>query len=414
MSDDQPVVPPHVTAMGLAVVSSVIAILGLVLSGYVKPPDTQASGVVLGILSAALLIIVCFYFGSSWGSRSKDITHVVKPIPPPPVPPIPQPTPPPIPPGPGPGPVARTPRNVRITGTSFAGPKDSESSRTSAYPPNGLIEYAKHGIALPLHFTGTRPRVRVFCNGKSVDCDIVDVGPWNTNNPYWTAGARPAAEAEHANGAKAQNGRVPTNPAGIDLTPGAWAALGFTGDLDKITAIVSWDFVDYLDSAAPGPPGPTPSTTVPPWLEAMKDITGTHEVDGDGDNPTILGWAAYIGKKYPDMAEYCAGYKHDAVPWCGLTVAYCMAAAGIRPQFGATDTDRFLWANSWTQFGVAIETPQPGDVLVFKWANGGHHVTLYDHETDGDKYACRGGNQGDEVNVTLFPMAACIAIRRPA
>lgn len=158
---------------------------------------------------------------------------------------------------------------------------------------------------------------------------------------------------------------------------------------------------------------PAPSVN-PAWLQAMINITGTHEVDGDGDNATILGWATFIAKKFPDMASYAARYNHDSIAWCGLTVAYCMAAAGIRPQFGASDTDKFLWADSWRQFGVAVTTPRPGDVLVFKWADGGHHVTLYDHETDGDKYACRGGNQSDEVNVTEFPMESCTAIRRPA
>jgi uncharacterized protein (TIGR02594 family) len=171
--------------------------------------------------------------------------------------------------------------------------------------------------------------------------------------------------------------------------------------------------------AAPTLPPPAPIVDakpdgVPPWLLTMQGITGTHEVSGSGDNPVILSWATAIGKKFPDMAAYCARYNHDSILWCGLTVAYCMAMAGIRPQFGPTDTDKFLWADSWRQFGTAVDTPQPGDVLVFQWSNGGHHVTLYDHETDGDQYACRGGNQANMVNVTMFPMSACTAIRRPS
>lgn len=327
--------------------------------------------------------------------------------------PVPDPVPQPIPPGPKPDPVpvpvpvARTPRFTDITATSFAGVNDSISSRTGAYTGTP-IDSNRPGVALPFHFTGARPVVRVFYKSRSVDCPIVDVGPWNTRDPYWQTNTRPQAET----GADL-TGRK-TNRAGIDLTPGAWSALGFTGNLDAITATVSWDFVDYLGAAPLPTPSPTPVGT-PPWLAAMVDITGTHEVDGDGDSPVILGWATFIGKKFPDMASYCARYDHDSIAWCGLTVAYCMALAGVRPQFGANDIDKFLWADSWRQFGVAVQGGlQPGDVLVFKWANGGHHVTFYDHETDGDKYACRGGNQGDEVNVTLFPMAACIAIRRPA
>ena len=53
------------------------------------------------------------------------------------------------------------------------------------------------GVALPFRFGGTPPTVRVFnpVNGASVVCDIVDVGPWNSNDPYWETGTRPQAES---------------------------------------------------------------------------------------------------------------------------------------------------------------------------------------------------------------------------
>ena len=59
----------------------------------------------------------------------------------------------------------------------------------------------------------------------------------------------------------------------------------------------------------------------------------------------------------------------------------------IRPVFGATYTDKFLWANAWRQFGKEVDSPMPGDVLTFRWSNGFNHVALYDHETPGDQYA---------------------------
>jgi uncharacterized protein (TIGR02594 family) len=148
---------------------------------------------------------------------------------------------------------------------------------------------------------------------------------------------------------------------------------------------------------------------VPPWLAVMRKYSGTHE---GNDNPVILGFAAAIGKTFPDMASYCARYTHDSIAWCGLTVAYCVAMAGIRPQFGATDEDRFLWADSWRQFGVAVSDPQLGDIICVKWSSGGHHVTLYE-STSGSNYMCRGGNQSDAINVMPVPKSAVTAIRRP-
>ena len=149
------------------------------------------------------------------------------------------------------------------------------------------------------------------------------------------------------------------------------------------------------------------TTLVPPQLQTMRAITGTLESPGASDNPVILAWRDEIARRFPDMAAYCANYTHDSIPWCGLTVAYCMAHNGIRPVFGQTDTDKFLWAQAWKQFGTPVDSPQLGDVLVFA-----HHVTLYDGE-DGDHFLCRGGTQSDSVNVTPFAKGGCEAIRRP-
>jgi len=141
----------------------------------------------------------------------------------------------------------------------------------------------------------------------------------------------------------------------------------------------------------------------------MRAITGTVEAPGDADNPVILGWATEIGRRFPEMAPYCANYTHDAIAWCGLTVGYCMAMAGIRPVFGSSDTARFLYAESWKSFGtpVDIADAQPGDVLVFS-----HHVTLYDGQ-EGDYVLGRGGNQSDQVKVSRYAKSKLLAVRRP-
>jgi uncharacterized protein (TIGR02594 family) len=149
--------------------------------------------------------------------------------------------------------------------------------------------------------------------------------------------------------------------------------------------------------------------TVPSWLATMRQITGTH---AQHDNPVILGWAKKIGEIFPEMAQYCADYTHDTIAWCGLTVAYCMAANGIKPIFGSSDTDRFLWALAWRQFGSSVTTPQIGDLLVFDFGGDDHHVTLYE-QSQGDSYVCRGGNQSHQVRLSTYPKSQCMEIRRP-
>lgn len=154
-------------------------------------------------------------------------------------------------------------------------------------------------------------------------------------------------------------------------------------------------------------------TDIPKWLATMRAITGMAEVAGTGDNPKILAMTAEIARIFPDMADYCSEYEHDEQPWCGLTVAYCMALAGIRPPFGATDTARFLWAKSWANDPgfQRITSPKHGCVVVFSRTGGGH-VTLYER-TNGSNYVCRGGNQSDRVNESGFPILDAIALLWP-
>jgi hypothetical protein len=121
-------------------------------------------------------------------------------------------------------------RFVNITATVFGGDSEFKRSRYDGH----VISEDELGVALPSFFRGTRPKVRVTnpVTGKSVVCDIVDPGPWNTNDPYWETGGRPQAES-----GTARDGRT-TNFAGIDLTPAAARAIGIDSK-----GKVEWEFV---------------------------------------------------------------------------------------------------------------------------------------------------------------------------
>ena len=84
-------------------------------------------------------------------------------------------------------------RCTDIVATMFGGEFDANRS---AYD-NHIITGDEFGVALPGRITGIRPKVRVINSGsgKSVLCNIVDIGPWNTNDPYWEKNSRPQAES---------------------------------------------------------------------------------------------------------------------------------------------------------------------------------------------------------------------------
>ena len=152
----------------------------------------------------------------------------------------------------------------------------------------------------------------------------------------------------------------------------------------------------------------------PPWLLKMRSMNGLSEKPGAADETKILAMADNIGTIFPDMSAYCDGYNHDAIPWCGLTVADCVATYGIRPPYvKGSDTDSFLWARSWADDPgyTVLKTPRLGCIVVLTRSGGGH-VSLYE-STSGSNYMLRGGNQSDAINLASFPKSNVIALVWP-
>jgi N-acetylmuramoyl-L-alanine amidase len=120
----------------------------------------------------------------------------------------------------------------KITATMFGGTSDYN---TSAYDPNKVLNDTDLYIALPDRIEGERPKVRVYnrLNGESATASIEDVGPWNTDDPYWDTGTRPQAES-----GTDTTGRE-TNGAGIDLSPALADKLGIDG-----MGEVDWEFIE--------------------------------------------------------------------------------------------------------------------------------------------------------------------------
>lgn len=125
---------------------------------------------------------------------------------------------------PKPAPARR--RFTGITATIFKDP-------AVAYPDVKPGWNERLGVSLPFRFKGKRQDVRVFYQQQAVVCPVIDVGPWNTDDSYWT---RPDGRPQAESGIDKSGRR--TNLAGIDLTPATARKLGLIGK-----AKVDWEFV---------------------------------------------------------------------------------------------------------------------------------------------------------------------------
>lgn len=89
-------------------------------------------------------------------------------------------------------------------------------------------------VALPSHKAlGMWVSLRNLATGKHCCAQVMDVGPWNTqDDAYVFDGARPAAESGTSVSGQGTNG------AGIDLGEKVWGLLGMKGNTE-----VDWAFV---------------------------------------------------------------------------------------------------------------------------------------------------------------------------
>lgn len=125
--------------------------------------------------------------------------------------------------------------------TVFAGSSDPQQS---AYDGHWISD-SELGVALPWKWRdGPPPKVRVYNRsvGAAAVGQVLDVGPWLTDDPYWNYGERPLAETcylEDTPLPRGPNAGVVPNGAGIDITPALAKAIGLSGKGE-----VDWEFAE--------------------------------------------------------------------------------------------------------------------------------------------------------------------------
>ena len=133
-----------------------------------------------------------------------------------------------------------------IEATIFGGVEDQENS---AYAPYDYLNDSDLYLSLPYSFDPdlfpeNAPLVRVWNGSLSAVAAVRDKGPWTVDDAAYIDGdARPIAETCH-NESKPlpsgpNQGKIPTNKAGIDLSPALASMLGIEGK-----GVVDWELLD--------------------------------------------------------------------------------------------------------------------------------------------------------------------------
>lgn len=204
-----------------------------------------------------------------------------------------------------------------------------------------VIQERDHFVALPSwrvlsSYRGYEYQVRLTYNGRSVVVPVWDVGPWNTDDNYWSADrgqypdlpvGLPQAQAafyDGYNGGLDEFGRRVNNPNGIDIADGTfWDSLGMTRN-DWVNVSFLWLGADPGPGAAvevPAPPPPpagqppVPVPQEPPAQATPIPPQASAPTPQPTDNPAVDAGATVVDNG-------AAGYTPGRADWqtfaCGL------------------------------------------------------------------------------------------------
>jgi uncharacterized protein (TIGR02594 family) len=138
-----------------------------------------------------------------------------------------------------------------------------------------------------------------------------------------------------------------------------------------------------------------------PWLEIAASKLGQHEIPGPEANEFIVECLESTTLGAPEN-------QSDETPWCSAFVNWCITQAGIQGTNSA-------WARSWLEWG---REPEPEDkwtgavCVLERGPTSGHVAFLVDW--DDNRVRLLGGNQGDAVSYSWFPMDRVLGYRVPA
>lgn len=153
------------------------------------------------------------------------------------------------------------------------------------------------------------------------------------------------------------------------------------------------------ETAPPPPKDPAPlRTTGTPWLVKAASYIGVHEIPGAKDEFKIV--------RLWKQGGIPLSVDDDETPWCAAFVSAMLELTGI-------PSAKSGWALDYANYGKKLSGPAVGCIAVFR-RKGGGHVGFVVGRTKNDQLVMLGGNQDDEVKLSIYDEDKAIAYRWPS
>jgi uncharacterized protein (TIGR02594 family) len=136
--------------------------------------------------------------------------------------------------------------------------------------------------------------------------------------------------------------------------------------------------------------------TKPKWLEKAESYIGLKEISGPKNNDKVVNFWKLI---------HLNSISNDEIPWCAAFVGAILELSDIK-------STRSGLAKSYLNWGVKLDKPIQGCVVVFTRKGGGHVGFVEGVDKFGNLYVL-GGNQSDSVSVKLFKTDNVVGYRWP-
>ena len=134
----------------------------------------------------------------------------------------------------------------------------------------------------------------------------------------------------------------------------------------------------------------------PYWLTHARTYLGTAEIPGKQTAPTIARW----------LRELKSFWNDDETPWCGTYVAAVLRESDLPV------AKHWYRARAWLEWGVPLDAPRLGCVVVYERVGGGHVGFIVGKDRLG-RLMTLGGNQGNRVTIAPFEWLRVLGYRWP-